>query len=188
MRPDRDLGLTIHHSSLWRPLFGVAGQWPPDDSHPLAGLRTTLEEQGAIAAFVTPGRPGSGPVAWAALYVVEDDHPIREGLLRESLVASSTCLAPPSIATLGTQLGSAHRIQAIRLLPLQGLSRPAAMGQVTWTWLQEGTSTRVVLIAEAPFPHPFSEVVRLMDELAEGLSWNLTNDPPSDTTPEEEEP
>ena len=188
MRPDRDLGMIIHHSSLWRPLFGVAGQWPPDDSHPLAGLRTTLEEQGAIAAFVTPGRPGSGPVAWAALYVVEDDRPIREGLLRESLVASSTCLAPPSIATLGTQLGSAHRIQAIRLLPLQGLSRPAAMGQVTWTWLQEGTSTRVILIAEAPFPHPFSEVVRLMDELAEGLSWNLTNDPPSDTTPEEEEP
>jgi hypothetical protein len=188
MRPDRDLGLTIHHSSLWRPLFGVAGQVPPDDSHLVAGLRTTLEEQGAIAAFVAPGRQGSGPAAWAALHVVEDDRPIREGLLRESFVASSTCLGPPSVATLGTQLGSAHRIQAVRLVPLRGLSRPAAVGQVTWTWLQADTSTRVTLVAEAPFPHPFSEAVALMDELADGLSWRPTNASSSDTTLEKAEP
>ena len=188
MRSDQDLGLTIHHSSIWRPLFGVAGQGSPNDSRSIAGLRTTLEEQGAIAAFVASGSQSSGLAAWAALHVGEDDRPTREGLLREALAASSTCLGPPSVATLGTQLGSAHRIQAIRLVPLPGLSCPAAMGQVTWTWLRADTSTRVTLIAEAPFPHPFSEVVTLMDELARGLSWRPTNGPSSDTTPEKAEP
>lgn len=34
MRSNRDLRLTIHHSSIWRPPFVVAGQVPPDDSNP----------------------------------------------------------------------------------------------------------------------------------------------------------
>lgn len=179
MTSDRVVTLTIHHSSVWRPLFGVAGRLPPSDSHQDANLRTTLEDEGATAAFVAHGR--HGPMAWAALHVVEGDHSAREGPLIEALAASSTCLAPPSVMARETQLGSAHRIQAIRLVPLAGLSRPAAVGQVTWTWQQADTSTRVALISEAPYPHPFSDAVALMDELARGLSWSSDDDPPADT-------
>ena len=67
MRPDRDLGMIIHHSSLWRPLFVVAGQVPPHDSSPVIELRTTTEEQGAMAAFAAPGRQSSNPSAWPAI-------------------------------------------------------------------------------------------------------------------------
>jgi len=179
MTSKRFFTLIIDHSPVWRPLFGLAGRLPPSDSHPDANLRTTLEDQGATAAFVAHGRHGL--VAWAALHVVEDDHPVRECPLKEALAASSTCLVPPSVRALETQLGSAHRIQAIRLVPLAGLSRPAAVGQVTWTWQQADTSTRVALISEAPYPHPFSDAVALMDELAQGLSWSSDDDPSADT-------
>jgi hypothetical protein len=188
MTLDRDLGLTIDHPSIWRPLFGIADQTSPVCSTPVVGLQSTLEEQGAVAAFVILGSQGSGPLAWAAIHVVQSDHPVRERQLRRALVTSSTCLMPPSVTSIRTPLGNAHRIEAVRLVPLQGLSRPVAVGQVTWTWLHENESIRIVLITEAPFPHPFSEVVALMDELAKGLSWRPTNDLQSDTTTQEEAP
>jgi hypothetical protein len=70
MTPDQDVGLIIRPASIWRSLFGVAGQVLPHDSSPVIGLRTTSGEQGAMAAFAAPGRLGSTPVGWAAIQAV----------------------------------------------------------------------------------------------------------------------